>query len=294
LEEETVSVLEDFGLSPYEIKAYLSLLSVGYSTPSGLSSICEVPRSRIYDVLQSLAKKGFASIRTGKSLTYVAISPEVALKNAIMALKDETYKRMAEMTKKMETVLPLLEDMCHSTVDKEFTPKDIARVYYNREQFRNLLTDLIRDSRKSVNLFTSLYQGLQREEDRDRVDAIFDDLARGVEFKAIHNISPDTQLDLYLEFEKRGAKIRIPRIELNETFWVIDGNIVAMLVENKDGKFNYGIIVKNKFVSDLFFRFFDDHWKNAIPSREIMQKLLQKRQEERMQALKEFLYSYSR
>jgi sugar-specific transcriptional regulator TrmB len=290
--EEALSFLRDFGLSSYEIKAYLALLSVGYSTPSELSRICEVPRSRIYDVLQSLAKKGFAWIKTGKSLIYVAVVPEVALKNRIMTLKDEAYKRMAEMSKKMEAALSMLKDLSHSTASREFTPKDIARVYYNKEQFRNLLTDLIRDSRKSVSLFTSSSQGLQREEDRDRVDAIFNALARDVKFKAIHNISADTQLDLYLELEKRGAKIRIPRIELNETFWVIDGNIVAMLVENKGGKFSYGIIIQNKFMSDLFFRFFDDHWKNSIPSGDIMRNLQQKKQEERMQALKEFLYSY--
>jgi hypothetical protein len=117
-------------------------------------------------------------------------------------------------------------------------------------------------------------------------------LRRGIDFKAIHSLSENTELDLYWEFERKGAKIRVPRIDLKETFWIIDENTLAMFVEGRSGKFDYGLVIRNKFMSTLFLRFFDERWKGAIPAGDIIQRLLRAKQEERAQALREFLASH--
>ena len=48
-----------FNLNLYEVKIWTALLSRGVSTAGELSDIANVPRSRSYDVLESLEKKGF-------------------------------------------------------------------------------------------------------------------------------------------------------------------------------------------------------------------------------------------
>ena len=48
-----------FDLNLYEVKLWTALLSRGVSTAGELSDIADVPRSRSYDVLESLEKKGF-------------------------------------------------------------------------------------------------------------------------------------------------------------------------------------------------------------------------------------------
>lgn len=291
--EEAYHFLRNLGLSPYEIEAYKALLSVGYSTPAELVSLCNVPRSRVYDVLRTLTRKGFASVRAGKPSVYVAVSPDVALKHRAKILKGESYKKMEDMDKSMDRAIPVLTELSHSTVTEELGPEDIARVYYNGDQFRNLLTDLLRESTKSVRLFTS-QAGLRTDkpDDHGRIEAIFEVLRRGIDFKAIHSLSENTELDLYWEFERKGAKIRVPRIDLKETFWIIDENTLAMFVEGRNGKFDYGLVIRNKFMSTLFLRFFDERWKGAIPAGDIIQRLLRAKQEERAQALREFLASH--
>ena len=47
-----------FDLNLYEVKLWTALLSRGVSTAGELSDIADVPRSRSYDVLESLEKKG--------------------------------------------------------------------------------------------------------------------------------------------------------------------------------------------------------------------------------------------
>lgn len=74
--------LKGIGLNLYERKLWVALLARGTSTAGELSSMATVPRSRSYDILQSLAEKGFVVVQTAKPLKYVATSPEEALERA--------------------------------------------------------------------------------------------------------------------------------------------------------------------------------------------------------------------
>ena len=61
--EQFLSKLKHFGLNSYQAKLWTALLSRGVATAGELSDISNVPRSRAYDVLQSLAEKGFVVVR---------------------------------------------------------------------------------------------------------------------------------------------------------------------------------------------------------------------------------------
>ncbi|HLC73609.1 MAG TPA: helix-turn-helix domain-containing protein, partial [Candidatus Nanoarchaeia archaeon] len=65
-----------FNLNIYEVKIWTALLSRGISTAGELSDISEVPRSRSYDVLETLEKKGFVIMKLGKPIKYIAVKPE--------------------------------------------------------------------------------------------------------------------------------------------------------------------------------------------------------------------------
>lgn len=87
--QETLDALEDIGLNMYERKIYSALISRGVSTAGELSEMTNVPRSRAYDVLESLAEKGFAILKPSKPMQYVAVPPEEALENRKDLHRDE-------------------------------------------------------------------------------------------------------------------------------------------------------------------------------------------------------------
>ncbi|OOM77347.1 TrmB family transcriptional regulator [Clostridium sp. BL-8] len=58
VENSLMSKLQNFGLNQYEAKAYVSLLSIGTSNAYSISKVSGIPRSRIYDILESLANRG--------------------------------------------------------------------------------------------------------------------------------------------------------------------------------------------------------------------------------------------
>ena len=74
-----------FDLNIYEVKIWTSLLCRGVATAGELSDISQIPRSRSYDVLDSLEKKGFVMMKLGKPIKYIAIEPD----EIIRRIKDQ-------------------------------------------------------------------------------------------------------------------------------------------------------------------------------------------------------------
>ena len=58
----------DFSLNIYEVKIWTALLSRGIATAGELADISGVPRSRCYDVLETLEKKNFIIMKIGKPI----------------------------------------------------------------------------------------------------------------------------------------------------------------------------------------------------------------------------------
>jgi len=73
--ESVVEKLRRIGLTEYEAKAYLSLLKDHLNSAARLSEKSGVPRTKIYQVLESLALKGWIRIYSGMPLLFKAVDP---------------------------------------------------------------------------------------------------------------------------------------------------------------------------------------------------------------------------
>ncbi|MFQ5884023.1 MAG: TrmB family transcriptional regulator [Thermoplasmata archaeon] len=70
--EDLIGKLRKVGLTEYEARAYLSLLSDNLNSASKLSEKSGVPRTKIYAVLESLRDKGWIRIYSGVPLLFRA------------------------------------------------------------------------------------------------------------------------------------------------------------------------------------------------------------------------------
>jgi len=68
--ESVVEKLQRIGLTEYEAKAYLSLLTNHVNSAAKLSEKSGVPRTKIYQVLESLERKGWIMIYSGIPLLF--------------------------------------------------------------------------------------------------------------------------------------------------------------------------------------------------------------------------------
>src|SRR3989344_4741300 len=89
---KVLDALRTIGLNKYERNLWVALLSRGSSTAGELSDISNVPRSRCYDVLESLADRGFVMVQPGKPMKYVAIHPREALERVKKKVQEEAIE----------------------------------------------------------------------------------------------------------------------------------------------------------------------------------------------------------
>lgn len=68
-----VEVLKNLGLSDYEAKALIALLSKGTLTAKEVSELSGIPRTSVYDVMDSLLSKGLVE-SYGKPMKFKAVS----------------------------------------------------------------------------------------------------------------------------------------------------------------------------------------------------------------------------
>ncbi|WP_297129340.1 TrmB family transcriptional regulator [uncultured Porphyromonas sp.] len=95
---DIVSSLISLGLSEREAKVYRVLLGIEEITASAIPKFADVPRTKVYEVLTSLQKKGFCRENTdGNILTYSAVDPKLALES-LMRPERERLRGMEELS----------------------------------------------------------------------------------------------------------------------------------------------------------------------------------------------------
>ena len=152
---KVLDTLKGIGLNLYERRLWVALLARGASTAGELSEIANVPRSRAYDVLQSLADKGFIIVQTAKPIRYVAVSPEEALERAKKKLSEdfkETMDRMDDL-KKSATMKELGEIFSQGL--KLIIPEDVTGSLKGKYSLYQQLDTMIRDANKQISIVTT-------------------------------------------------------------------------------------------------------------------------------------------
>lgn len=99
--------LHEIGLSEYETKAYLAVLRGGILTASAATESADIPQSRIYDVFDSLERKGFVRVQQGRPKKYGAVEPETAVRQYCEYRREEFE---AELSKTRSVGEALIEE----------------------------------------------------------------------------------------------------------------------------------------------------------------------------------------
>jgi HTH-type transcriptional regulator, sugar sensing transcriptional regulator len=227
VEKNFLSKLKDFGLNSYESKIWTALLSRGVSTAGELSDIANVPRSRSYDVLESLEKKGFVIMKLGKPIKYLAVPPAEVIERVKkrINLEAESQQKLMEELSVSEVLSEL--NLLHTQGVNLVEPTEISGSIRGRENIYNHLESCIKNAKESVHIITST-QGLVRKS-----TALFKSLKkakdRGVSIKIAAPITKEAQA--YMEKLKEIAEVKDVK-NVNARFCVIDGKEVTFLLTN--------------------------------------------------------------
>jgi len=153
--QQILDALKQIGLNLYERKLWVALLSRGNATAGTLSSLAKVPHSRTYDVLESLAEKGFVMIQSAKPLKYVAIAPSEALERAKKKLKQDTDISLERITLMQGSpVVKELEKIFKNGVEL-VEPGELTGSLRGRNAMHLQLESLFRGAKKKISIVTT-------------------------------------------------------------------------------------------------------------------------------------------
>jgi len=153
--QKVLDSLKGIGLNLYERKLWVALLARGTSTAGELSAMATVPRSRSYDILQSLAEKGFVVVQTAKPLKYVAIAPEEALERAKKKIHEHTQTMLTRIDELKESaVLRELNDIFTQGL-KLISPEDMTGSLKGKYSVTQQLSTMFKDASKKINIVTT-------------------------------------------------------------------------------------------------------------------------------------------
>ncbi len=248
-----------FDLNLYEVKVWAALLSRGTSTAGELSNISDVPRSRTYDILESLEKKGFIVMKLGKPIKFVALKPD----EVIERVKKNLMKYAKERTERLENlrndeVLEELNSLFTKGV-KFVEPSDLSGSIRGRQNLYNHVDMMLRGAEKSITIVTTR-EGLNR-----KFEAIMPTLEkckkRGVKIRIAAPVDA-SNLKIAKEFKKVAEVKDLDKMKAR--FVIIDSNqLMFMLLDDEKFHPNYdvGIWVNTEFFAQALEQIFDIAWK---------------------------------
>jgi sugar-specific transcriptional regulator TrmB len=150
-----MDALKTIGLNKYERNLWVALLSRGSSTAGELSDISNVPRSRCYDVLESLADRGFVIVQPGKPMKYVAIHPKEALDRVKKKIQEEAVETADKIDRlvKSEHIKEL--ERIHRDNIKTLKPEDMTGALKGRYAMLQQVETMMKNAKKSIKLMTT-------------------------------------------------------------------------------------------------------------------------------------------
>ena len=215
-----------FDLNIYEVKIWTALLSRGIATAGELSDISNVPRSRSYDILESLEKKGYTILKLGKPIKYIAVKPEDILKRIKESIKEKASSKIEYLdTVKSDEVFSELE-LLYKVGIKKIDPASLSGALKGRDNVYYHLKQMLERAQKSVIISTTA-AGLQRK--CKRFKAILAKLAeKGVQIKIVAPLQNGNN-NAHVAEVKNIAKIKNVE-KVSSRFVIIDDTEMLFMV----------------------------------------------------------------
>jgi len=263
--KEFLNKLRDFGLNTYESKLWTALLSRGVSTAGELSDIANVPRSRSYDVLESLEKKGFVVMKLGKPIKYIAVPPSEIVERVKKNMREDAEEKVKRLENLKSTDVLQELNALHSQGIELVEPTDLSGSLRGRHNLYNHLELTIRNAERAVTIMTT-NQGLLRK--IEGLKPVLEKLKKkGVDIKIA---APITKENKHLLKELDGIAEIKNVVNPKARFCVVDNkDVIFMVMDDKDvhPTYDVGIWVKAPFFANALNSLFESAWKDMKPAK---------------------------
>jgi len=250
-------IRHSFKLNIYETKVWLALLSKGVASAGEIAELSNVPRSRTYDVLESLEKQGFAIMKLGKPVKYLAVNPSIVLEKFKNNVMKEAEERSDELSRIKDTndFAQLLS--LHSNGMDPIQPAEVSGMLKGRSNSYTHIKTLVSAAKKEILLMTTPSALTRKRFLRQIIERL---AKKGVKTKIALNANPEE----LKTFQKDFKSAEIKSIPVASRFCIVDNQEMLFMLNqgNSDEDLDHGVWIRSDFFVSSLSDFFKLAWKN--------------------------------
>jgi HTH-type transcriptional regulator, sugar sensing transcriptional regulator len=238
----TFDILEKLGLTEYEAKTLSTLFRLKEAEAPTISRTAQVPKTRVYDVLEKLIQKDLLIEIKGRPKLYRAIDPQKAVDILLLTKKSQLNELEKEAFELKENLIIVNE--------KEELGEKVMKVK-DKQDFERILGQELLKAGKTI-------QGLTEITDEHDIihDALIKAKGKNVAIKLL-NSYPSKRL-------KECCEVKHFNHGLN-AFIIDEKKIVLAISDFKKTKPEYHFTIMNEHapMANALVHYFDSHWEKA-------------------------------
>ncbi|HNV01642.1 MAG TPA: helix-turn-helix domain-containing protein [archaeon] len=240
--EGTHNLLEKLGLTEYEAKTLETLFKLKEAEAPTISRSAQVPKTRVYDVLEKLIQKNLIIEINGRPKLYRAIEAQKAIDSLVIGKKEQINQLEKEALKLKETLIVGQE--------REESGEKVMKVK-DKQDFERILGQELLKANKSIQGLTEI---------TDTHDIIQDALKRAkdkdVTIKLL-NTTPAKKL-------KDVAEVK--HINHGMNAFIIDNKKVVLAISDfkkEKPEYHFTILNEHQPMVTTLQHYFEKNWKDA-------------------------------
>lgn len=257
LKQELIKKIRDyFNLNIYETKVWLALLGKGIASAGEIAEASGVPRSRTYDVLESLEKNGFTISKLGKPAKYIAVRPAIILEK----MKNNTLKEAEE---KVDVLSRLKQSAEYTELEGLYNTgiipikhEEISGAIKGKATIYGHLKEILENAKKEVIICTSVkdfsdkirfFTGIITKLSKEKIDV---KVALSGQESEIRKIAAK-------------SKLKIKKIDINAKFFIVDREqVLFTLAESSIAEDEIAIWLNTEFFTNAMVYLFNQVWED--------------------------------
>jgi len=147
-------VSRHLGLSEYEARVYVSLVTEGVSEARRLSMRCGVPRTKVYATLKKLMERGLVLELPGEPRKFAPTSPGEAFEQYLVHFKERTSDRVISLVE-ADKVVSSLEESYEKTQSTIEPRKEEVWIVQGKSEMLKKMREMLSRAKKSVGVVTT-------------------------------------------------------------------------------------------------------------------------------------------
>ena len=252
VKQDLINKIKDyFDLNIYETKVWLALLAKGIASAREIAEISQVPRSRTYDVLETLERKGFAIIKIGKPVKYIGVKPRMILERLRSNIRKNSEEKINYLLRiKDSEEFSKLEEIYRKGINP-VERKELSVSLKGKLSISLFLKEMIKNAKKEVVICTNVYDIKTKKRLFQQTFSFLN--KSNIKIK----IALTGESNLIKQIEKE-FKIKIKRINIKAKFFIVDKKEVLFCISKNDAdEEDIAIWINSEFFAQAFSSLFD-------------------------------------